>query len=83
MDFSHNRLDMKNSLEHPRRKSREAVMMALYALEIHKNVNEKSETSLLSSTSILDDILSRRSTLKGRSVSEAVVVPRVPHQHYH
>lgn len=52
---------MKNSLEHPRRKSREAVMMALYALEIHENVNENSETSPLSSTSILDDILSRRS----------------------
>ena len=61
MDSSHNRLDMKNSAEHPRRKSREAVMMALYALEIHNNVNEKSETSSLSSTPILDDILSRRS----------------------
>ena len=61
MDLSHNRLDMKNSLEHPRRKSREAVMMALYALEIHSNVNEKSKTSPLSSTFILDDILSRRS----------------------
>lgn len=36
-------------------------MMALYALEIHENVNENSETSPLSSTSILDDILSRRS----------------------
>lgn len=52
---------MKNSLEHPRRKSREAVMMALYALEIHENINEKSEKSPLSSTSILNDILSRRS----------------------
>ena len=49
MDLSFNRLDMKNSVEHPRRKSREAVMMALYALEIHNNVNEKSETSSLPS----------------------------------
>ena len=52
---------MKNSVEHPRRKSREAVMMALYALEIHNNVNEKSETGPLPSASILDDILSRKS----------------------
>lgn len=36
-------------------------MMALYALEIHENINEKSEKSPLSSTSILNDILSRRS----------------------
>lgn len=35
--------------------------MALYALEIHENINEKSEKSPLSSTSILNDILSRRS----------------------
>ena len=61
MDLSFNRLDMKNSVEHPRRKSREAVMMALYALEIHNNVNKKSETGPLPSASILDDILSRKS----------------------
>ena len=52
---------MKNSAEHPRRKSREAVMMALYALEIHNNVNEKSEMDLLPPGSILNDILSRKS----------------------
>ena len=52
---------MKSSVEHPRRKSREAAMMALYALEIHNNVNEKSEKDLLPSALILDDILSRKS----------------------
>ena len=52
---------MKNSVEHPRRKSREAAMMALYALEIHNNVNEKSEMDLIPSALILDDILSRKS----------------------
>ena len=52
---------MKSSVEHPRRKSREAAMMALYALEIHNNVNEKSEMDLIPSALILDDILSRKS----------------------
>ena len=47
MDLSCNRLAMKNSIEHPRRKSREAVMMALYALEIHNNVNEKSINEIM------------------------------------
>ena len=36
-------------------------MMALYALEIHNNVNEKSETGPLPSALILEDILSRKS----------------------
>ena len=58
MGLSFKYMKIDNS-EHPRRKGREAVLMALYALEIENNVSLELKEKPRPSKSILDDIFSR------------------------